>query len=116
MKTRQFIFSVLATVLMLPLTVTADVTIPPAPLLGGSGTFDIWKVTVRFMEYIIWPIFVAVSILMFLVSGILFLTSRGDPAKVKTAKASFVWGLIGVAVAILAFSIPYIIATVLGLT
>ena len=38
------------------------------------------------LNFVVWPIFVGVVIIMFLWAGILFLTGRGDPAKLEIAK------------------------------
>jgi NAD/NADP transhydrogenase beta subunit len=46
---------------------------------------------------------------MFIVAGILFLTSMGDPGKLATARAAVIWAVVGVVVAIIAFSIINIV-------
>ncbi len=46
-----------------------------------------------------------VSVVMGLYAGFLFITARGEPAQLKTARATLLWAIIGVAVAVLAFSI-----------
>ena len=63
---------------------------------------------------LIWPIFMAVAVIMFLIAGFLFLTARGDPAKVKDARNAVIWGSVGVGVGLLAFSIPVMIRLILG--
>jgi|SRR3989344_1198022 len=62
----------------------------------------------------IWPVFVGFAIIMFIVAGFIFLTSQGDPGKAKTARDAVIWGVVGVIVGILAFSIPLIIGNTLG--
>lgn len=61
------------------------------------------------LETTIWVIFTFIVVLCFVISGILFLTAQGQPEKLKIAKASFIWGVVGVVVGILAYSILYII-------
>lgn len=46
-----------------------------------------------------------VSVVMGLYAGFLFITARGEAAQLKTARATLLWAVIGVAVAVLAFSI-----------
>lgn len=52
-----------------------------------------------------WVIFTIVALICFVVAAILFLTAGGEPEKIKTARSAFIWGIAGVAVGILAFTI-----------
>jgi hypothetical protein len=62
---------------------------------------------------VIWQIFFGLSIVMFIIAGIDFLTARGDPVKIATAEKFVVWGVIGIVVAIIGFSIVTIVQKVL---
>ncbi len=62
----------------------------------------------------LWPIFIGFAVIMFLYSGFMFLTAQGDPSKTSAARGALLWGIIGVIVGILAFSIPFIIGNSLG--
>lgn len=57
----------------------------------------------------IWPLFVVFAIIMFIWAGILFLKAQGEPAELETARKALLWGVAGVIVGVLAFSIPFII-------
>ena len=57
-------------------------------------------------------IFGGVAVISFLVAGVLFLSSHGEPEKIKQARAAVVWGVAGVVVGILAFSIIAIVISV----
>ena len=61
----------------------------------------------------IWIVFGLIALIAFIVAGVLFLTSGGDPEKVKLARTAFLWGIVGVIVGIIAFSIVRIIETAL---
>ena len=61
----------------------------------------------------VWIIFTAVVVISFVVAGILFLTAGGAPDKIKTAKAAFIWGVAGVVVGIIAYSIIGIVGGIL---
>jgi len=52
-----------------------------------------------------WIVFTVIAVIMFVVAGVLFLTARGQPEKVQEARGAFIWGVVGVVVAILAFTI-----------
>jgi len=54
-------------------------------------------------------IFGAIAVICFVISGVMFLTAQGDSAKLQTARSSFVWGVAGVIVGIIAFSIIAIV-------
>ncbi len=63
---------------------------------------------------IVWPIFIGFAIIMFIVAGFLFLKAQGDPAETKTAQKAVMWGVVGLVVGVLAFSIPGIVKSLLG--
>lgn len=46
-----------------------------------------------------------ISVIVIIISGIMITTSQGDPTKVKKARSSIVYALIGLAVSLLAFTI-----------
>ena len=56
----------------------------------------------------------AIAIIMVLVAAFQFLTAGGDAAKAGTARGTLVWAVIGIAVALLAFSVPSIIVSFFG--
>lgn len=60
----------------------------------------------------VWIVFTIVAVIMFVVAGIMFLTARGDPEKVAQARSAFIWGVAGVVVAILAFTIIQVVTKI----
>ncbi len=71
---------------------------------GGAGTTDISSAIVGVINGII-GIFSAVAAIFVVVGGYYYMTSGGDPGKVKKAKDTILYALIGLAVAALAFAI-----------
>ncbi len=63
---------------------------------------------------IVWPVVVAFSIIMFILAGFMFMTAQGDAEKINTARSSVIWGAVGIAVALIAFSIPFIVRNTIG--
>lgn len=61
-----------------------------------------------------WIVFTILAVIMFVVAGIQFLTAQGDPEKVQAARGSLIWGVVGVVVAILAFTIITIVKSAIG--
>jgi len=60
----------------------------------------------------IWIIFTIIAVIMFVVAGITFLMAQGDPEKVKSARNSVIWGVAGIVVAILAFTIINVVKNI----
>ncbi len=63
---------------------------------------------------ILWPIAIAFFIVMFILAAFKFATAQGNPEEVATARRFLIWGIVGVVVALLAFSIPFILRNQLG--
>ena|SRR3989344_6850008 len=62
---------------------------------------------------ILWPITVAFFIIMFIFAAYLFATAQGDAEKVRQARSAVIWGIVGVFVALIAFSIVFIVRNLL---
>jgi len=90
---------ILLSVFALPITAMA---IPNQPSPGAIGDIDSLYETIG---NIAWKIFAIIALIAFVTAGILFLSAAGDPEKIKTARTAFIWGIVGIVVAILAFSI-----------
>jgi hypothetical protein len=80
---------------------------------GAPRVGDVYDIVTN-IEYTVGFLFGAVAVICFVMAGILFLTAQGEPEKLKTAKAATIWGFVGVAVGIIAFSIVGIVARVLS--
>lgn len=97
--------SILLGFLILPSLVSAQLFRPPSPVSPAMFIINVLKS--------IWIIFIAIVVISFVISGILFLTAQGQAEKLKTAKAAFLWGIAGIVVGILAYSITLIIENAL---
>ncbi len=56
-----------------------------------------------------WPLFIGFAVIMFIVAGFKFVAAQGEPTEVAGARMFVIWGIAGVAVGVLAFSLPYIV-------
>jgi len=110
MNKKLITISILSIFLTLPVVVLALAGPGPIPNSQNLSVTQIVNIVLNF----IWPIFVGFAVIMFLVAGFLFLTAQGDPGKVGAARQAILWGIIGVVVGVIAFSIPFIIRTTLG--
>lgn len=85
------------------------------PKLAKEGIeIDLVRIISELLGNIIWPIIVAVTVIMFLVAGFKFLTAQGAPDKLKEAKSAVIWGIAGVVVIVLSFSIIKIVGILTG--
>ena len=62
----------------------------------------------------IWIILVGLAVIMFIWSGVMYVTAAGDPERAGKAKNAAVYGVIGVVLAFLAFSVIQIVRGLLG--
>jgi hypothetical protein len=111
MKKESVFFSILLFLFTLPATSMAvDITFPRP----GNIITDIVPILLAILD-LVWYIFFGVAVIMFILAGIQFLTARGDPGKIATARNAVIWGTIGVFVGILGFSIVEIIKVAFNL-
>jgi len=87
------------------------------PVLAGSlGNYGPNISLVNLIPNILataWIIFAGLAVICFIIAGVLFLTAQGDPEKVASARSAFIWGVVGVVVGIVAYSIIAIVSTAL---
>ena len=94
-------------ILALPALAFADLS--GQALGGGAPAIGSLESIIQDIENAMGTIFGAIAVICFLVAGILFLTAGGVPEKVAAARSAFLWGIAGVIVGIIAFSIVAIV-------
>ena len=109
MKTSKIIAISAFSALLLPVIALA-VTLPGEPTGGLTNFTDIFTK----VGSIVWPVAMGIAFIVFLIAGIMFMTAAGDPTKVATARNWVLYGVVGVVVAILAYSIVTIVSTTVG--
>lgn len=62
----------------------------------------------------VWVVFTVIVVIMFIVAGVLFFTAQGEPQKLQQAKTAVIWGVVGVAVGIFAFTVIYLVEHVIA--
>ncbi|OGZ66432.1 MAG: hypothetical protein A3C50_02465 [Candidatus Staskawiczbacteria bacterium RIFCSPHIGHO2_02_FULL_43_16] len=80
----------------------------PNQLPGGSFTVFFGNLIGKILD-VLWIVFIAFAIIMFIVAGFQFLAAQGEPDGVGKARKFLLWGVIGVLVAVAAFTIPFFI-------
>jgi FtsH-binding integral membrane protein len=100
MKTLKIIVSLLLlSVVLLPVAVSAQ------PTTTGIDFDNL----LTMVGEILWKIVGIVALIMFVIAGLAFMFAQGDPAKVAQARSFVLWGVVGIIVAILAYSIVAIV-------
>lgn len=97
-----------AATLLLPVLALAQVGTPPPSINLDLITLG------NNIANAAWIIFTIIAVVMFIIAGILFLTARGNPEQVGQARNAFLWGVVGIVVAILAFTIITLTASVVS--
>ena len=80
---------------------------------GGNSSASIDNIVGNIVDKI-WVVFAALAVILFVWAGVTFLTANGAPEKIQQARTAALWGVVGVVVMILAFSIFSIANSILG--
>lgn len=83
-------------ILFAPLFVHAGAIVLENPLIDGIDS--ITEFVQLIVNTIIIPIGSVVVVMVFIYAGFLFVTAQGSEAKLKTAKNTFIWAVIGTAI------------------
>jgi hypothetical protein len=100
----------LVTICLGALLVFPGIALAYTPVPEPGGGLSIQSGLDNIVNFV-WWCFVAISVVMFISAGILFVTSNGDPGRVKTAKAAVLWGIVGIMIAALSTSIIWVIGS-----
>lgn len=90
-----------------PTSQLGTITTPADAGIANASSYDPAAISTKITDLVNWFSWgvALVSVVMGLYAGFLFITARGEPAQLKTARGTLLWAIIGVAVAVLAFSI-----------
>jgi len=102
---RKILFLILLGILVLPLGALAQ--------LHNYGPDISYTSLLDKIETATWIIFAAIAVICFIIAGIMFLTAQGAPDKLQAARSAFIWGVVGVVVGIVAYSIIEIVGSAL---
>lgn len=70
----------------------------------GAGDQSIANCVETIVKYVITLAF-PVAVIFIIISGFLFVTSAGDPGKLEKAKSTLTWTIIGIAIAVAAWTL-----------
>lgn len=96
-------------------TSAALLLFPLAALAFDAAGYVVGILT-RFLNWVVWPVFIGATLLMLIYAGFMFVTSRGDPSKIKAARDALIWAVIGIIVVIFAYSAVGFVTSIIGTT
>lgn len=74
---------------------------------------QVWGILIKIVQYTYTAFFI-VAIFFILVAAFNFLTSRGDPEKVKSARSQILWAVVAIAIALISSGAALIIQGFVG--
>ncbi|MBI2054360.1 MAG: TrbC/VirB2 family protein [Candidatus Staskawiczbacteria bacterium] len=108
-KNRKIAHAILlAGIILIPVAAMAASALQQPP---EGKTFD---QIISFIKGLIYTIGIALVVIMLLISGIMFITSAGDPEKVQRARNTLLYAVVGAVVLIVAASIFKVIEGWIG--
>ena len=75
---------------------------------------DIVTIINHVRDWVVYPFFAGLAVVIFIYAGILFVTSAGDPGKITRAKQAVIIGVIGVFIGVSAGILAGLIKYILG--
>lgn len=106
-----------------PLTILADIKAPSNTVTGnndhgvgtvGSGSENLEANITNIINAII-AVLGIVAVIIIIIGGVSYMTSSGDAGKVKKAKDTILYGVIGLVICVLAFAIVnFVIKNIIG--
>src|SRR3989338_3555719 len=98
--------------------ISVSVCTPEAPSKGPGGSIEesTKQATsaINSIAYSIGNILMGLAVLMVMYSAYLFLTGGGNEKQVTSARTILIFGLVGIAVALLAYALPTLVTAILG--
>lgn len=95
--------------IIIVLTLLAVLAAPALALAQPRGDIGSVDELSEKIKVLVWSIFTIIALICFVVAGVLFMTAAGNPEKIAAARNAFLWGVAGVVVGILAYSIVAIV-------
>ena len=109
---RKLFYTILSGILFIPALVQAQAQRPTQN--HGLATQENVAQTIVDVTNFILTFLASIAVLMIVISGIMYITSGGDSTRTETAKKMLTYSVAGLAVALLAYVIVRVVATILG--
>ena len=93
---------------------TDQVGVEPLPETTLTTPEEIITLIKDITKYIFYGV-MAIAVMFIVLSAFNFLTAGGSPEKIATARQMLIYAIIGIAVALLAYAIPFIVRGILAM-
>ncbi|MGD0577005.1 MAG: hypothetical protein ABSA74_02955 [Candidatus Staskawiczbacteria bacterium] len=111
-KTKLTLSLISLGILLLPVAALAQMN---GTATGGYANASLTSLSdlVNAIEKAAGLVFGCIAVICFVIAGVLFLTAGGQAEKISAARSAFLWGVAGVVVGIIAFSIIAIVGSMM---
>lgn len=111
-------FSLLSLIMFLGISTIWGAAETPTGGTIGQGPDTMAKIVTMIENVAKWftIVILMVAIIMLLYAGLLWMTAGGDEEKIKSARTTFIYALVGIFTAILAWTIVSVVKSVIGVT
>ncbi len=107
---KRLITLVSTALLTLPTAIFAIVNPTVPNTLVGFSVIGLINTILSF----IWPVFIGFAVIMFIIAAFKFIAAQGEATAVTEARQFVIWGVVGVTVGVLAFTLPYVVSNAFG--
>jgi magnesium-transporting ATPase (P-type) len=110
-------YGVLGLSLVLPAMASAQLTAPPGSVTAPQTSVTTATLNTSICNAINWLFYglLVLTVVFVLIAAFRYLTSAGDPEKVKAAGHTILYACVAVAVALIARAVPAFVASVTGI-
>ncbi len=95
--------AIILSTLMIPLAVGANISEP-------NDILDVFRNILSFL----WQVFTIVTVIFFVIAGLMYATAAGEPTRIDKAKKMLLYGVMGAIVAILSGSVEGVMRGILS--
>ena len=115
---KKYLYSLIAfCIVVMPQIVNAQIDLPSSSDTGGlpagGGGNVILPIIEKVVKFVV-ELIGSIAVLMIVVAGIMYITSGGDSTRTETAKKILTYAIVGLIIAILAYTIVIIVGETLG--
>lgn len=94
------------------LIIVGVAVLSPTPAFAQGARQKVITILNRVLD-IVFSIAIVIGVIYIVIAGIKYMSSGGSPEKVGEAHKALTWGIVGIAVALIAESVPLIVKSIL---
>lgn len=110
---KRTLYGVAMSIVVMPAVALAQFSVSGAKPGGVASATSASGLIMQIANFLL-SFLAGLSVLMIVVSGIMYITSGGDSGRTETAKKMLMYSVVGLIVALLSYAIVYVVSTGLG--